>query len=118
MIGGVQPKVLLTQEENGNLKMDDEMGKLLFGETQMNWKLVRERDGLTKQSNGIKWLEWNEDGSFKEQFEEVTIGRSLLMSPFNQSFTWQTTNVTEIVEQRDDYIKFKTENSNYELFKL
>tara|TARA_R110000823_G_scaffold155746_1_gene286460 strand:- start:147 stop:503 length:357 start_codon:yes stop_codon:yes gene_type:complete len=118
MIGGVQPKVLLTQEENGNLKMDDEMGKLLFGETQMNWKLVRERDGLTKQSNGIKWLEWNEDGSFKEQFEEVTIGRSLLMSPFNQYFTWQTTTVTEIVEQREDYIKFKTENSNYELFKI
>ena len=118
MIGGVQPKVLLTQEENGNLKMDDEMGKLLFGETQMNWKLVRERDGLTKQSKGIKWLEWNEDGSFKEQFEEVTIGRSLLMSPFNQYFTWQTTTVTEIVEQREGYIKFKTENSNYELFKI
>ena len=118
MIGGVQPKVLLTQEENGNLKMDDEMGKLLFGETQMNWKLVRERDGLTKQSNGIKWLEWNEDGSFKEQFEEPAIGRSLIMSPFNGSFTWQTTNVTEIVEQREDYIKFKTENSNYELFKI
>ena len=40
------------------------------------------------------------------------------MSPFNQSFTWQTTTVTEIVEQRDDYIKFKTGNSNYELFKI
>lgn len=91
---------------------------LTISDTEFNWKLVRERDGLTKQSNGIKWLEWNEDGSFKEQFEEVTIGRSLLMSPFNQSFTWQTTNVTEIVEQRDDYIKFKTGNSTYELFKL
>jgi hypothetical protein len=33
MIGGVQKKILLTQDENGNLKMDDEMGKLLFGET-------------------------------------------------------------------------------------
>jgi len=118
MIGGAQPKVLLTQDENGNLNMDAEMSKLLFGETQMNWKLVRERDGLTKQSKGIKWLEWNEDGSFKEQFEEGAIDRSLLMSPFNQSFTWQTTNVTEIVEQREDYIKFKTENSNYELFKI
>jgi len=118
MIGGVQPKVLLTQEENGNLKMDDEMSKLLFGETQMNWKLVRERDGLTKQSNGIKWLEWNENGSFKEQFEEGAIGRSLLMSPFNQSFTWQTTTITEIMEQRDDYIKFKTGNSTYELSKI
>jgi hypothetical protein len=40
------------------------------------------------------------------------------MSPFNQFFAWQTTVVTEIVEQKEDYIKFKTENSNYELFKL
>tara|TARA_R110000764_G_scaffold54253_1_gene118194 strand:+ start:207 stop:566 length:360 start_codon:yes stop_codon:yes gene_type:complete len=118
MIGGVQPKVLLTQDANGNLNMDDEMGKLLFGETQMNWKLVRERDGLAKQSNGIKWLEWNEDGTFKEQFKEVMIGRSLLMSPFNSGFTWQTTEVIEIIEQREDYIKFKTKNSNYELFKI
>ena len=29
-----------------------------------------------------------------------------------------TTDVTEIVEQREDYIKFKTQNSNYELSKL
>ena len=118
MIGGVQPKVLLTQDANGNLNMDDEMGKLLFGETQMNWKLVRERDGLAKQSNGIKWLEWNEDGTFKADFQEPALSRSLLMSPFNNFFTWQTTTVTEIVEQREDYIKFKTENSNYELFKI
>ena len=54
-------------------------------ENEFNWKLVRERDGLTKQSKG---------------------------------FTWQTTLVTEIIEQREDYIKFKTGNSNYELFKL
>ena len=99
-------------------KLEQTKIPLTIGDTEFNWKLVRERDGLTKQSNGIKWLEWNEDGSFKEQFEEVTIGRSLLMSPFNQSFTWQTTTVTEIVEQREDYIKFKTENSNYELFKI
>ena len=87
-------------------------------ENEFNWKLVRERDGLTKQSKGVKWIEWKEDGTFKEQFEEVAIGRSLLMSPFNQSFTWQTTTLTKIVEQREDYIKFKTGNSNYELFKI
>ena len=46
MITGVQPKILLTQTEDGNLKMDDEMGKLLFGDPKMNWELVRERDGL------------------------------------------------------------------------
>jgi hypothetical protein len=84
----------------------------------MNWKLVREQDGLTKQSEKVIWVEWNEDRIFKEKFDSVAIGRSLIMSPFNQFFTWQTTTVTEIVEERDDYIKFKTQNSNYELFKL
>ena len=87
-------------------------------DTEFNWKLVRERDGLTKTSRDVKWLEWNADGTFKEQFKEIAISRSLIMSPFNQSFVWQTTQVTEIVEQREDYIKFKTENSNYELFKI
>ena len=118
MIAGAQPKILLTQDEDGNLKMNEEMGKLLFGETETNWKLVRERDGLTKQSKEVMWIEWNEDGTFKSKHDEPAIGRSLIMSPFNQSFTWQTTTITEIVEQRDGYIKFKTENSNYELWKL
>ena len=83
-----------------------------------NWKLVRERDGLTKQSVDVTWLEFKEDGFFKAKHDEPAIGRSLLMSPFNQFFSWQTTVVTEIVEQREDYIKFRTENSNYELFKI
>lgn len=109
---------------------NDKLGALMSGNSvcsvcntqnpisKMNWKLVRERDGLTKESNDFIWIEWNRDGTFKEKFKEIAIDRSLLMSPFNRSFTWQTTNVTEIVEQRDDYIKFKTENSTYELFKI
>jgi len=40
------------------------------------------------------------------------------MSPFNQFFTWQTTPITEIVEEKDDYIKFNTQNSVYTLTKL
>ena len=82
------------------------------------WQLIRERDGLTKESEKIMWIEFNEDGRFKEKFDKIEVGRSLLMSPFNQFFTWQTTPVTEIVEQKEGYIKFKTQNSNYELFKL
>lgn len=86
-------------------------------ETEFDWKLVRERDGLTKQSKEVMWLEWNEDGRVKSyKHDEPLIGRSLIMSPFNDYFTWQTTPLTEIVEQRDDYIKFKTGNSTYELF--
>jgi len=131
MIGGVQPKLIVGFDEESNMTLDETQAELLgldnilqlaveqgVIENEFNWKLVRERDGLTKQSKGVKWVEWNEDRTFKEQFEEVAIGRSLLMSPFNQYFTWQTTLVTEIIEQRKDYIKFKTENSNYELFKL
>jgi hypothetical protein len=85
---------------------------------QPKYRLVRERDGLTKQSEDVMWLEFNEEGRFKEKHTEPAIGRSLLMSPFNQFFVWQTTDVTEIVEQKEDYIKFKTQNSNYELFKI
>ena len=82
------------------------------------WKLVRERDGLTNQSKEVMWLEWNEEGRFKAKHDKPAIGYSLIMSPFNQFFTWQTTSITEILEEREDYIKFKTQNSNYELFKL
>jgi hypothetical protein len=85
-------------------------------ETEFDWKLVRERDGLTKVSKEVMWVEWNEDRTFKSKHDEPLINRSLLMSPFNQFFTWQTTTITEIVEQREDYIKFKTGNSTYELF--
>ena len=87
-------------------------------ENEFNWKLVRERDGLTNQSKDIKWLEWNEEGKYKTDHKEPAVGRALLMSPFNDFFTWMTTNVTEIVEEREDYIKFHTRNSTYELFKL
>jgi len=118
MISGVQPKVLLTQDEDGNWKLDEKFEKMIYGDPKMNWKLVRERDELTKQSNDVIWFEWNDEGRFKSKHEEPAIGRSLIMSPFNQYFTWQTTTITEIIEQRDDYIKFKTGNSTYELWKL
>lgn len=90
----------------------------LIAQGKPNWKLVRERDGLTKHSVEVMWLEFDDEGRFKAKHTEPGEGRSLLMSPFNEFFTWQTTVVTEIVEQRDDYVKFHTGNSTYELFKL
>lgn len=79
------------------------------------WKLVRESDGLTRQSEDVTWIEFNEDGTFKDNYPLHDVGLSLLMSPFNDSFTWQTTPITEIVEERKGYVKFRTENSVYEL---
>jgi hypothetical protein len=117
MIGGVQPKVLLSQNEDGNLDLD-EMFKNIFGkELEPKYKLVRERDGLTKTSVAVKWLEFDENGRYKADFENIAVGRSLLMSPFGPSFTWQTTSVTEILNETENYIRFATENSIYELFK-
>jgi hypothetical protein len=90
----------------------------ILNKIPMNWKLIRERDGINKQSEKVIWIEFNDDGRFKEKYDDIGLNRSLVMSPFNDFFTWQTTPVTEIVEQRDGYVKFKTKNSLYELFKL
>ena len=87
-------------------------------ENEFNWKLVRERDGLVNQSKEILWIEFDEKGNFKEKYDEPAIGRGLLMSPFNAYFTRQTTTITEIYEQKENYLKFKTGNSVYELWKL
>ncbi len=87
-------------------------------ENEFKYKLVRERDGLVNQSKEIKWIEYDENGRYKADYHEPAVDRSLIMSPFNAFFTWQTTVITEIVEQKEGYIKFKTENSNYELFTL
>jgi len=110
-----QVKIPVTIDENGDMKLQGWQEELL-NPIKDNWKLVRERDGLTKQSEKIMWIEWDEEGRIKGKHDEPVIGKSLIMSPFNDFFTWQTTIITEIVEQRDNYIKFKTQNSNYELF--
>jgi hypothetical protein len=119
MITGVQPKLLVAIDENGNIGLDENQAELMgLIEKEFNWKLVRERDGLTNQSKDIKWIEWNEEGRYKASHKEPAVGRALLMSPFNDFFTWMTTDVTEILENQDDYVKFRTRNSNYELWKL
>jgi hypothetical protein len=91
--------------------------------SRMNPVCELTKDGeehFSKISNGVLWIEFNEDKTFKEKHNEPAIGRSLLMSPFNYSFTWQTTLITEILEVNNDnprkYIKFKTENTTYKLY--
>ena len=110
-----QTKIPMILDEDGLFRIAIEQGVV---ENEFNWKLVREHDGLVNQSKEVKWLEFNDVGRFKAEHDEPAVGYSLLMSPFNQFFTWQTTGITEVVEQRDDYIKFNTLNSVYELFKL
>jgi hypothetical protein len=64
------------------------------------------------------WVEWNGENKFKARHDKPAIGCSLVMSPFNDFFTWQTTPITEVLEKRENFLKFKTKNSVYELWKL
>ena len=104
--------------ERETLYLDNVVEEIYGKESEHKYKLIREIDQLTKTSLDVRWLGWNEDGNYQDNFEDIKVGRSLLMSPFGPTFTWMTTSVTEIIEQKDDYIKFKTKNSTYELFTL
>lgn len=83
----------------------------------MGYKLIRKSDGLVNVSRDVTWLEFDDGGKFKERFDEPAIGRSLLMSPFNAFFSWQTTEITKIVRKTKHTITFKTKNSEYKLYK-
>ena len=56
MITGVQPKLLVSFDENGNMLLDENQAELMgLVEKQFNWKLVRERDGyvIFKTTNSV-----------------------------------------------------------------
>jgi hypothetical protein len=70
--------------------MDDEMGKLLFGDPNpiKNYKLVRESDGLTKHGQTAGWIEWKKkDKTFKKLHDKPAVGRSFILDPNRMSFT-------------------------------
>jgi hypothetical protein len=80
------------------------------------YKLKRLNDGLTNVGSKIGWIEWNDNGTGKNIHDEPAIGRSLILDPIlGNIYTWLTTTLTEIIEQREGYIKFATKNSIYEL---
>ena len=78
---------------------------------------LKRSDGLIKRSEDVRWIEFNEDGRGKELHETPKVGLGLIMSPFNMFFTWQTTEVTELLEVSENCVKFRTKNSDYELIK-
>jgi hypothetical protein len=119
MVTGEQPKLLLYLDEEGNMRLDEDQAEVLgLIERDKNWRLIRERDCMIAESKEVLWIEFNQDGTFKSKHDEPALGRSLVMSPFGINFTWQTTELTEIVDQKEKYIKFRTMNSVYELWNL
>lgn len=75
--------------------------------------LKRLNDGLTQVGKfKVEFIEWNKD-VYNCRHNDIKIGRSLLLDN-----GWTTTVITEIIEQKDKYIKFQTLNSTYELTEL
>ena len=91
-------------------------------------KLRRVSDGAGDQGSLVQAIKWNEDRTFKEVVDnKPVVGCSLLVgSATARSYSyqdyWLTTQVTEIIEENKNpegkliYVKFRTRNSEYELF--
>lgn len=103
-VPGVQAKLPLSIDEQGDFIVTKDY----------NYILTRLNDGLVKRGDIVKYVEWNKDGTSNELHDNIQIGRSLMLEP-RMNYTWLTTVITEIVEQKDNYVKFKTSNSLYEL---
>lgn len=71
---------------------------------------------FNKTSKNVLWIEWDENSQGKATHKDPQIGFSLMMSPFNDSFTWQTTTITELIQSEEYFVHFKTENSEYKLY--
>lgn len=83
-------------------------------------KITRVTDGKGDMGGLSQAIKWNENGTFKEVISErPTIGCSMLVGSvtarsYSDQDYWLTTEITEILEESDDYVKFKTKNSEYQ----
>lgn len=85
--------------------------------------LRRISDGVGDQGGCSQAIEWNDDGTFKSVVSDrPVIGCSMLVGSmtarsYSKQDYWLTTVVTEILEDNEDYVKFKTQNSIYEWYR-
>ena len=83
-------------------------------------RLSRIPDGAGDEGARSEAIKWNDDGTMdKVVGRKPTVGCSMLVGSltsrsYSRQDYWLTTVVTEILEDTEDYVKFKTENSIYE----
>jgi len=83
-------------------------------EYKSKYNLERLDDGFIQVGRWkVEYIEWTNEGHYKSKHDEIKVGRSLILDN-----GWTTTPIKEIVEEREGYIKFKTQNSTYELTEL
>jgi hypothetical protein len=86
-------------------------------------KLIRVGDNKGDVGTCSQAIKWNDDGSFNEVVgNRPIIGCSMLVGSgtarsYSKQDYWLTTEVTEILEEKEDYVKFRTKNSIYEWYK-
>jgi hypothetical protein len=82
--------------------------------------LRRISDGAGDSGARSEAIKWKEDGTIDSVVSNrPTLGCSMLVGSvtarsYSDQDYWLTTPVTEILEESDDYVKFKTGNSIYE----
>lgn len=87
--------------------------------TNSTYTLIKS-NGEMHRADQVKFVEWagEELGSRGKKLHDFPkVGLSILLDPqYGPSYTWLTTPIVEIVEMKEEYLKFKTQNSSYELF--
>ena len=78
------------------------------------YKVTRIEDGKEFRTEDYKFVVFNEKGQGKEMIDNPQLGTSLILPPYNASYSWMTSTITEVI---DDY-NFKTKNSNYEIERI
>lgn len=88
--------------------------KIKQNKIPINFKKVslkRLDDGLVKTSTDLKFMEWDKNKKAKELQDDIKVGRSAILAPFNSFFTWMTSEITEVISDTE----FKTKNSHYKI---
>lgn len=79
------------------------------------YTLKNEAKNFTKHGNNYMFVEWSDEGVFKQKYDQPAVGLSMLFDWTSFSYGWLTTPITEILEKTDKLVRFKTENSEYKL---
>lgn len=81
--------------------------------------LKRVDDDLVKVGDRANWITWKSDATYQDLVDQPEIESSLVIDISSVSWTWMTSAITQIIEDKIDeeyrFIHFKTENSEYHL---
>lgn len=102
-------------------KLVNVQSKCSCGNYVFNCTLIKpDDDNFIKRSEKVLFLQYNDVGKIVSTLSTPIINYGLIMSPFSYNFTWHTTPIVEIIEEKiisdTNYLKFRTENSLYELY--